>query len=185
LDPVSDITRPDEVDEPKRKGMEMDLYEFAMAIEKEGADYYRKLAGEAIDQEVGSIFHFLAREEESHYEILNAWYRETDVPPLTDMNILKESHAVFKRLSNHFETYGVPATHYYNAYEKALKFEEKSVALYESILTKLDKKDQKGIVNKILDQEKSHVQFLQNMLEFLRHPGEWLENAEWFHQEAY
>jgi rubrerythrin len=79
----------------------------------------------------------------------------------------------------------VPATHYYNAYEKALKFEEKSVALYESILTKLDKKDQKGIVNKILDQEKSHVQFLHNMLEFLRHPGEWLENAEWFHQEAY
>lgn len=163
----------------------MDLLELAMAIEKEGIDCYTKFAGEAVGQEVSGIFMFLAREEKNHYEILDAWHNYTDVPALDNFNIRKQSKAVFARLSDHFETYGTPATHYYSAYEKALRLEEKSVAFYQEALLKIENRDQNEILKKIIEQEKSHARFFIDMLEFLRHPGEWLENAEWYHLEEY
>jgi rubrerythrin len=174
-----------EINNQHERKRNMDFLELAMAIEKEGIDYYTKLADKVKWKDEAGIFLFLAREEKGHYEILNAWQKHFDVPPLENFNILKESKAVFRRLSDHFETYGTPATDYYNAYEKALRLEEKSVAFYKEALIKMESPAQKEVLTKIIEQEKSHVNFLTDMLGFLRHPGEWLENAEWYHLEEY
>jgi rubrerythrin len=161
------------------------ILEFAMGIEKEGMDYYKHLANTSVGKDVASIFTFLSEEEKRHYEIFAALRNNADVPPLEDFAILSRAPQVFKGLADHFETYGVPATHYYNAYEKALRFEEKSVSYYSDALTKIMDAAKKDILAKIIDQEKTHVQFITGLLEFLRHPGEWLENAEWVHTDEF
>ncbi len=162
-----------------------DILDFAMGIEKEGMAYYKHLSNTSLGKDVVSIFAYLSEEEKRHYEIFAALRNNADAPPLEDFAILSRAPEVFKGLADHFETYGVPATHYYNAYEKALRFEEKSVSFYTAALTKINDDKQKELVAKILDQEKTHVQFITNLLEFLRHPGEWLENAEWVHLDEF
>jgi rubrerythrin len=161
----------------------MNLLDFAMAIEKEGIEYYTKLANEAVWKEVSDIFMFMAGEDKGHYKILDAWLSRS-YPPLPDnSNILKQSKAVFKRLSDRIELYGIPIVNYYSAYEKALRLEEKSVAFYKEALIKIENQDQKEVLIKIIEQEKSHASFLTDLLEFLRRPEEWLENAEWYRLE--
>ena len=164
----------------------MNFLELAMDIEDEGIRYYMHLSAKTIDKESATIFQYLAKEEQRHYDIFNAWQKKIEAPPIEDTGIFGiDAPTVFKRLMDHFETFGVPAVHYHDAYEKALLFEKKSIAAYTDALTKLDEREQKVMLTKIITQEKSHARFITHMLEFLRHPGEWLENAEWVHHEEF
>jgi rubrerythrin len=162
----------------------MNLLDFAIEIERKSIEQYQQLSRQTIVKELSSIFLFLAGEEKSHYEILKAWRDNTDSPVLEESQSIPDADNAFQKLSDHFNTYGVPATHYYNAYDKARIFEEKSIAFYESLIGQIPE-GQKNLLMKIIGQEKKHAQFLVNLLEFLRHPGEWLENAEWYHLEEY
>jgi rubrerythrin len=163
---------------------DMNILDFALEIEQEGIDLYKQLAKVTIVRELSGIFLFLADEEKRHYEIVDAWRNNTDVPRLDEVSILGDPENVFKKLSENFYAFNIPTTNYYDAYSKACCFEEKSIAFYTNLLDQ-SKDGQKGLVEKIIDQEKEHALFFINLLEFLRHPGEWLENAEWYHLEEY
>jgi rubrerythrin len=161
-----------------------DLLNSAIEIERKSIELYQEFSRQTIVEELSSIFQFLAAEEKSHYEILKAWRENADAPVLDESQLIADPENVFQKLADHFNIYGVPATHYYNAYDKARIFEEKSIAFYENLDEQIPV-GQKIILMKIIDQEKKHAQFLKNLLEFVRHPGEWLENAEWYHLEEY
>lgn len=158
--------------------------DFVMELEQKSMELYSDLARRATLKELSGIFQFLASQEKSHYEIVKSWQDNTVSPALEETPFFPDIDKVFKNLSDHFNGNGTMALHYYNAYEKARTFEEKSVAFYEQLLENSEA-GRKSILMKIIDQEKNHVLFIVNLLEFLRHPGEWLENAEWYHQEEY
>jgi rubrerythrin len=161
-----------------------DVLNFAIEFERESIEHYQKLSSQTVIKELSSIFRFLANEEKSHYEILKAWRDNTAPQFLGGDSLIPDTEKVFQKLSDHFNTYGIPATNYYDAYEKARIFEEKSISFYESLSEQIAE-GQRILLTKIIDQEKKHAQFFINLLEFLRHPGEWLENAEWHHLEEY
>ena len=73
---------------------------------------------------------------------------------------------------------------YYDAYEKALAFENKSAALYESQLSAIEisvaTDGRRTVLKNIIHQERAHALFITCLMEFNRSPGEWLENAEWY-----
>jgi rubrerythrin len=137
----------------------MNVLDFALEIEREGIELYKKLSDGKIVKELSGIFLFLAEEEKRHYEIVEAWRNNTEVPTLDNVSILGNPENVFKKLSEHFYIYNTPTAHYYDAYSKACSFEEKSIAFYTNLLDHLEN-GQKGLMQKIIDQEKEHALFL-------------------------
>ncbi len=163
---------------------EKNVFDFAMGLELKSVELYENLARQTPFREVASIFRYLAGEEKSHYEIVKAWRSGSPAPVPEESPFFPELDKVFRKLSDHFNENGVPANHYYHAYEKARVFEEKTLALYKNLLETIED-DRKILLMRIIDQEKNHAMFISNLLELLRHPGEWLENAEWYHLEEY
>lgn len=49
----------------------------------------------------------------------------------------------------------------------------------------MDDDNQKNILNKIADEEHKHWVTLESVLQFLKRPEQWLEDAEWNNLEAY
>ena len=57
----------------------MDAWELAKSIEKEGKEYYLKLAKESPEPSLAGVFNFLAKEEQRHYDIFDAMQRKAPV----------------------------------------------------------------------------------------------------------
>lgn len=167
----------------------MNFLSYAKEIELAGAELYSGLAQKAGVIEVSSIFQFLAREEKRHYEIFDAWQQNSVLPAVEETNLLRYAKESFQKLTEHFKMLGVSVINRDEAYEKALDFEKNSINLYSEALEKikknLDNEKQRNILKLIIEQERSHEKLIVSLMEFQRHPGEWLENAEWYHLDEY
>jgi rubrerythrin len=156
-----------------------------MSIETEGVQFYTELSQKTMERGIAGIFGFFAREEKRHYEILEAWKKNIKTPDIDDTNLLGKAGGIFRDLSAQFTTAGVPAINHDDVYKKALRLEEKSIAYYNEISGKLANEEQRTMLQLIIHQEQTHVKLINQLMEFQRHPGEWLENAEWNHRDEY
>ena len=164
----------------------MDFFDFAKEIERQGAHQYAVLAETMPVRELSGIFSYMKEQENRHYELFDSWQHTMPSPPLAAETVLGKAKEAFKRIADHFMTnHYFPPINYRQAYEKALEFEKKSIALYDEGLTKIENRDHQTVLKLILDQEKAHARFLTSLMEFERSPGEWLENAEWYHLDEY
>jgi rubrerythrin len=171
------------------RGKRMDILESARAVEKKGEQLYRDMAAQSPIQEIRSIFGFLAGEENLHYELLLAMSRQTMLPPIGKSSILNDSKAAFKNLWEQFTRPGTIAIDREYALGAALELENKSVSLYEKAMAEsllsLDNDPSFQVLKQLVEQEKSHVRLIESLMDFQRHPHEWLENAEWRHLDEY
>ena len=163
----------------------MDILDFALGIEEEGMALYAGLAEKAAPREIAGIFRFFETEEKRHYEIFEAWKKNSAVPPVEDTGLPDKVAEAFKNLSQQFDAAGVPALDHEDAYKKALGVEEKSIKFYGAMQDDMDDEEQKLVLGLIIQQEHAHVTLIHQLMEFQRHPNEWLENAEWNHYEDY
>jgi rubrerythrin len=164
----------------------MDFLDFAKEIETQGMEQYALLSYTIHARELSSIFVFLADQEKRHYELFDSWQRKGAAPEVSAETVLGKAKEAFKRMADHFMTNNyLPPLNYEQAYEKALLFENKSIALYEEAIPKVADNDQRSVLQRIIDQEKAHARFITSLMEFMRHPGEWLENAEWNHLDEF
>ncbi len=161
----------------------MNMFDFAMGIETEGLTLYQTMARNTPIRELAGIFDFFAREEMRHYEIFKAWEKNITAPPVEETGLVQKTAEVFKGLSRGFETAGIPAIDHEDAYKKALSLEEKSIAYYNELMAQIAGEEQKLVIELIVRQERAHKRLINQMMEFQRHPHEWLENAEWNHHE--
>lgn len=167
----------------------MEFLRIAKEIEKKGELFYRELANEYEVQEMAGIFRFLAEEESRHYAIFDAMETKTAVPELTDTNLTQDTQKIFDTFFSQFRSKTEPIIDRSAIMDKALALETKSVQFYEKEYEKsksmeLDESE-RAILKKIIKQEKSHIDFISSLKDFYRHPGEWLENAEWYHLDTY
>lgn len=165
----------------------MDVLGLAKEIEQQGYEHYMNLADSTPVREISGIFKLLAREEKNHFEIFAAIEKNSVVPPAEDSEIVEHAEKVFQSLSDHFKTAGVPAFDHDDAFEKALQFENKSIRFYSEIISGKEFTDEsnKAVLLYIIAQERMHARLISSLMEFFRHPGEWLENAEWRHIDDY
>ncbi len=167
----------------------MDILEFACEIESKGEQLYRDMAAQSPVQEIRSIFGFFAGEEKLHYELLQAMRRHTTLPPIGMSSIMSDSKAAFKNLSEQFTKPGTIAIDREYALGTALELENKSVSLYEKAMDEFiispDNERSRQVLKQLIEQEKNHVRLVGSLMDFQRHPYEWLENAEWRHLDEY
>jgi rubrerythrin len=164
----------------------MDFLDFAKEIELQGMQQYAVLARTVKIKEISNIFEFLSAQEKKHYHLFDSWQRESSSSDLPVETVLGKAINAFEDIARQYlaENFIMPLD-YIQAYKLALEFENKSISLYEETLPKIDDKNQQSLLKLIIHQEHAHAQFITALMEFLRHPGEWLENAEWHHLDEF
>ena len=159
----------------------MDIYEYAMQMEKDGEDYYRELSRKTANVGLQNILTMLADAEVKHYNVFQSMKNNEGIP-YTDTQILSNVKNIFIRMREEEQT-GVDPSQV-ELYRKAQEIEKKTRDFY---LEKADevKASQKPIFIRIADEEKKHYLILENIIDFVSRPESWLENPEWYHLEEY
>ena len=159
----------------------MNIFDFAMQMEKDGEAYYRKLASEAGDEGLAEIFNMMASDEVKHFETFKK-LKEKQAAAMPETAVLKNSKNVFAAL----KTKAVqPNKDQVKAYKMAQELEKKSEDFYRQKVLEVDDKQIKKLFAKIADEEKKHFFLLENIIQFVLRPQTWLEDAEFNHLEEY
>ena len=139
----------------------MDIFEYAMQMEKDGENYYRRLAQGAGSKGVKTIFTMLADEEVRHFEILRQ--AKAQVPQqIRESKILDDTKNIFIELQQSKEKWDLDAEQK-ELYKKARDIEEKSRKFYLE-KSQLVGEEQKQILLKLAEEERKHYVLLENLL---------------------
>lgn len=160
----------------------MDIYQFAMEKEKFAENYYREAAEKVQNEGLKRILNLLADEEVQHYHFIEKMKSQT--PEVADSSILTASKDVFAGMKESKDTFGVDDAQV-EIFQKAQEFEENSRTYYEEKAQEVSDPAQKDIFMRLAAQEKKHFILLENIIEFLKKPETWLEDAEFYHIEEY
>ena len=161
----------------------MDIFEFAMQLEKESQDFYRHLADGTNITGLKTIFKILSVEEAKHYKIVKDMQAGTPIK-FVDTDILSNAKIAFKQMSKSDDKFD-PGIDQLEEYKKAQGIEKKSQDFYQQKANEADNPGQEGILKRLIEEEKKHYFLLQNIMDFLARPQTWLENAEWNHLDEY
>lgn len=160
----------------------MNIFEYAMRMEKDGEDYYRQLTQQTTNKGLKTILTMLADEEVKHYNAIERM--KIGKPQMAETTILNDARNVFVQIkkSNEKFDFGISQT---TLYEKAQDIEKKSQDFYLEKANEVKEECQKGLFLKLAEEEKKHYFLLDNIIEFVSRPEHWLENAEFYHLEEY
>lgn len=159
----------------------MDIYTYAMQMEKDGENYYREIAAQTANTGIKNILNMLATAEVRHYETFRQM-KNHEALPIADLGYLSNIKNVFAELRERKRsiTNGTQTA----LYQKAQKLEEKTRDFYREKSGEVDQ-TQKEIFLKIANEEQTHFDILENLITMLTRPDNWLENPEWYHLEEY
>ncbi len=160
----------------------MDIFEYAMQMEKDGEAYYRQLAQQTTNKGLKTILTMLADEEVKHYNAIDK--TKTGESQITETTILADAKNIFVQLKDSGEGFDVEISQI-DLYKKAQDIEEKSRNFYLEKANEVGQDYQKELFLKLAEEEKKHYFLLDNIIEFVSGPEHWLENAEFYHLEEY
>jgi rubrerythrin len=159
----------------------MDIFEYAMKMEKDGEKYYRELSEKVNHPGLKSILNMLADDEVKHFNIFKFMSQKAKTS-MTETKVLEKSKNIFTEMRGQKID---PDIGQKDMYKKAQGIEKKSWEYYEAKASEVDDPDQKDLFLKIAGEEKRHYFLLENIINFVSRPETWLENAEFNHLDEY
>jgi rubrerythrin len=159
----------------------MDIYEYALQMEKDGEHYYRELESKTVNKGLKTIFDMLAEAEVKHRKLFENMKINNKVH-MTETTILNDVKNIFVLMKEEKQT-NVNVSEM-ELYKKAQDIEQRSRDFYLEKANLVDQ-SQKEIFMKIADEEKRHYFILEKIIDFVNRPSYWLENPEWYHLEDY
>ncbi len=160
----------------------INIFEYAMQMEKDGEGYYRQLAQQTANKGIRTILTMLADEEVKHYNAVEKM--KTEKPQLAETRILADAKNVFVQIKESGESFDFDIKQT-ELYKRAQDIEKKSRDFYTEKANEVTKEYQKELFLRLADEEKKHYFLLENIVEFVTRPETWLENAEFYHLEEY
>ncbi len=160
----------------------VNIFIYAMQMEKDGEEYYYQLAQETNDKGLQAIFSMLAQEEAKHYEFISK--ARTARPQMAETSILTDAKNIFAQIKESGESFD-PDSGQTGAYKKAQEIEKRSMDFYKEKAEEVEQDYQKELFLKLAVEEKKHYFLLQNIIDFVSRPETWLENAEFCHLEDF
>ncbi len=158
----------------------MNIYEFAMQMEKDGEQFYRQMADQTENPGLAGILTMLADEEVRHYNVL--LQMQSSTPELQDSGILNEAKNVFVQMKNNAQPLNLEGTDT-QIYRQAQELENKGRDFYLEKAQQADNPAQQELLNNMAAEEQKHYLLLENIINFISRPAAWLENAEWSNLE--
>jgi rubrerythrin len=161
----------------------MNVYEYAMKVEKEGEQYYRELAEKTNDAGLKSILTMLADEEIKHYVVFDKMNKKQIIPTQPHVDVFSSAKTIFQKMREENQT-ATFSDDQIDFYKSALRSEENSYKFYIEKALMLEDEEQKAIFMRIAEEERQHMVLLENLVEYISFPERWLENAEFNHMEG-
>ena len=163
----------------------MQILDYAMRMEKDGENYYRDLAAKSPDTGLAAILNMLAGEEIKHHNVLRQ-IEEDRKPEMKEGTIREDVKNVFVELQEQEGQFDFKASQI-DSYRKAQEIEQKSRDFYLEKIEDMESPAAKELFYRIAEEERLHYQMLDSLIEFISRPepGNWLENAEWYHMDEY
>jgi len=160
----------------------MDVFDFAMKMEQDGEAYYRKLAAEANNTGLSTILNFLAEEEVKHYNIFKR-LKGGEIYDVPESTLMADAKNIFEELAAKQSESGATPFNFDSSqpqfYRKAQDLEKQSEMYYRDKAEESEDETEKTVLLKIADEEKRHYFMLENIIDFVQHPQQWIEDAEW------
>ena len=154
----------------------MNNLEFAIAMEKEGEEFYLKQAELNKDNSLYKVCMLMAEDERKHAKVL-ADLLKGKKDKLENRDFFKEIKVVFSEANNILGDSLDPESQL-KFYEEAQDKEKESIELYLKLRDASCEEEDVKVYNFIIDQEKEHYKVLGELIELLTHGQEWVENAE-------
>jgi rubrerythrin len=161
----------------------MDVFGFAMQMEKDGETYYRECASKTASAGLRGILLMLADAETMHFELFRRMQAREEAL-LPDSALLDRVKNIFTELREREGAGGVRSPEV-ELYRKAQELERRSWELYESHAAGAVSPAEKLTFERIAVEERRHYRILEGIIDFVSRPEQWLENAEWTHLEDY
>ncbi|GAI89913.1 unnamed protein product, partial [marine sediment metagenome] len=107
----------------------MNIYKFAMKMEKDSENYYSELANKTGDVGLQNILKMLAKDEVKHYNIIEQMIKTDVSAELAETDILKNTKNIFIKIKGKNIVFNFDLSQV-DFYHKAQEFEEKSYKFY-------------------------------------------------------
>lgn len=154
----------------------MNVYEYAMKVEKEGEAYYREMAINANNPGLKRIFTMLADEEVKHYNVFKNMMKKEDID-LDKLNLLTDTKTIFATLNEEKENVNFNKEQI-QFYKDAIEREKNSHNFYVEKAKELESEKEKKIFLQIANEEIKHRKVLEEIVIFLEEPADWVASAE-------
>jgi len=161
----------------------MKIFDYAIEMEKDGEDFYRDLAKKTNNPGFKNILNMLADDEVKHREILEKMKKKSDIK-MEETKILTTSKNIFQDMQDK-KIEIVSKEEEIDLYREAREIEQKSIDLYKDKIKEVDSDEKKKLLEKIADEEKRHFHLIDNIIELLLRPKQWVETGEFIHLEDY
>ena len=164
----------------------MNIFEYAMKMENDGRTFYLENADKVEAPELKKILLELANDELKHYRIFKAMAEGSPVEFAEDADT-----AVITTVRNVFEQMRADGKDFSFAddaekiWVEAREIEKEAEEFYREKAEEISDTGQKKILIRIADEEHRHWVVMEQVISFLDRPQQWLEDAEWTHQEDY
>jgi len=147
----------------------MNIYQYAMKLEKDSENYYNKLMNKTDDVGLQTILKMLVDEEVKHFSIVEQMMKTDTCPELAKTDILKNAKNIFEKIKGKKLEFNFDLVQA-DFYRKAQEFEEKSYQHYLEMSDKVEDKTQKNLLLKLAEEEKSICFYLKIWLNLYPDP---------------
>ncbi len=154
----------------------MNVYQYAMKVEKEGEAYYRELASMSPNSGLKRIFSMLADEEVKHYNVFKNMMKKEKLN-LNELNLLTDTKTIFETLRQEKDNINFNKEQI-KFYKDAIAREENSHDFYIEKSKEINNKEEREIFVQIANEETKHRKILEEIVVFLEEPDNWIASAE-------
>ena len=160
----------------------MSTLQFAVKMEMDGQKYYQEQADNFSDLPISKVFRILAKAEYKHAALIKKFASGEEMN-LSDHVSVDDKH-VFSDLAPYVQDVSsIPRQ--LDVYRYAMEIEQKSIDLYVGLKEKSNQKDEKKLLDFLIEQEKSHYALFENLSEMVQRPEDWVEDAEFGNRKEY
>ena len=154
----------------------MNAYEYAMKVEKDGEKYYRELAGKSLYSGLKMVFNILANEEVKHYNVIKEMMNNSEID-LKNLDIILDTTTIYDVLSAEKDNVNFNSDEI-KFYEEAIAREDGAQKFYLEKAEELTNETEKQVFIALAAEEGKHAVVLQNILDFIEEPKNFVEAAE-------
>lgn len=161
----------------------MGLLSQAIRQQQEGARYYSRQSEQHAQTALKEVFDLLAEDEKRHEMILQATRDKLPVE-LKDDGTREKVALLFSDLEAQQRDIPAPVGQV-DVYRAAWEMEKTSVQLYEQLFEAEENERTRALYAFLIDQERMHMNVMENLYRFVNRPNEWVESAEFGLREEY
>lgn len=151
------------------------MFDFAIQMEKDAESLYLELADRTSNSGIKRVFTMLAGDEARHRKVIEKLQKKLDTDP--EKGSALEIKTVFDEMKSNFRNIHLD-DHVVKDYELALEIEKKGVEYYKKQFEGAKDGKTKKLYEVLMKQESYHLMTVENLVDMVRKPEWWVENAE-------